>query len=231
MIYSCPPSTPKPALRSQSGMLDSKHRIWLEKLGIVARIFHRERDKENYARDILKEQLEHGWTGLITEVAEICQRVGLPNVCETDVNREKVEEAMVNHHLLDIKKEMEPLSKLNKMRNQNTRVMQSHTKERSLENSRMKFLWETKMIDTRMNMKGRYKKDKYQCPHCIEGSKPGGSLETSEQLMSCTSYADLREGKNPELVMEDRVSYLRKVIKRRKELEQLLRSGRPVDSD
>ena len=75
MIYSCPPTTPKPALRSQSGMLDSKHRIWLEKLCIVARIFHRERDKENYARDILKEQLEHGWTGLTTEVAEICQMV------------------------------------------------------------------------------------------------------------------------------------------------------------
>ena len=31
MIYSCPPSTPKPALRSQAGMLSIKHRIWLEK--------------------------------------------------------------------------------------------------------------------------------------------------------------------------------------------------------
>ena len=105
----------------------------------MARIFHREKDKENYARDILKEQLEHGWTGLTTEVAEICQRVGVPNVRETDINREKVDEAMVNHHLLEIQKEMEPLSKLSKIRNQETRVMQSYMKEKSLENSRMEF--------------------------------------------------------------------------------------------
>ena len=143
----------------------------------MARIFHRESDKENYARDILKEQLEHGWTGLTTEVAEICQRVGLPNLCETDVNREKMEEAVVNHHLLEIKKEMEPLSKLSKIRNQYTRVMQSYMKEKSLENSRMEFIWETNMIDTRMNMKGRYGKDKYQCPHRIEGSQPGETFK------------------------------------------------------
>ena len=126
---------------------------------------------------------------------------------------------------------MEPLSKLSKMRNQDTRVMQSYMKERPLENSRTVFLWETNMINTCMNIKGRYEKDQYQCSHCIEGNQPGRSLETSEHLINCTSYADLREGKNPELVMEDRVSYLRKVIRRRKELEQLLQSGRPVDSD
>ena len=75
------------------------------------------------------------------------------------------------------------------------------------------------MINTRMNMKGRYPKDKYQCPHCPEGSLPGGSLETSEHLMSCSVYADLRVGINPELVMEERATYLRKVIQRRKILE------------
>ena len=90
-------------------MVDSKHRIWLEKLCAVARIFHREKDKENYARDILKEQLEQRWKGLTSEVAEICQMVGLPNVCYEYINREKVEEAMVNHHLMEIKIEMEPL--------------------------------------------------------------------------------------------------------------------------
>ena len=41
--------------------------------------------------------------------------------------------------------------------------------------------------------------------------------------MKCRVYADLREGVDPELVLEDRVSYLRKVIQRRKILEQQLR--------
>ena len=34
--------------------------------------------------------------------------------------------------------------------------------------------------------------------------------------MSCSIYADLREGINPELVFEEQATYLRKVIQRRK---------------
>ena len=78
------------------------------------------------------------------------------------------------------------------------------------------------MIDTRCNMKGKYKKDQYQCPQCFEGSQPGGSLETSDHLMVCAAYADLRDGLNPELVIEDRSTYPRKVIKRRMLLEEQL---------
>ena len=34
------------------------------------------------------------------------------------------------------------------------------------------FLWETHMLYTRMNLKGRHKKDSYECPHRYEGSQP-----------------------------------------------------------
>ena len=84
------------------------------------------------------------------------------------------------------------------------------------------------MIETWMNMKGKYQKDKYECPHCVEGSQPGGSLETSDHLMSCSMYADLRDGINPELVMEERVTYLRKVIQRRKVLESKVQARGPL---
>ena len=77
-------------------------------------------------------------------------------------------------------------------------------------------------------MKGRYEKDKYECPHCYEGSQPGASLETSDHLMVCSAYWDLREGINPELVLEERASYLRKVVMRRTLLEQQLRQRRNV---
>ena len=96
-------------------------------------------------------------------------------------------------------------------------------KQKSLSSSRIEFLWQTNMIDTRMNMKGKYKKDKYQCPHCYEGIQPGGSLETSDHLMVCGAYRDLRDGIDPVLVLEDRASYLRKVILRRSRLEKQLR--------
>ena len=72
------------------------------------------------------------------------------------------------------------------------------------------------MIDTRLNLKGRYEKDKYECPYCHEGRQPDGSLETSDHLMVCSAYGDLREGINPEVVLEDRAPYLRKVIIRRR---------------
>ena len=60
MIYSCPPSTPKPSLRSQAGMYDCKHRIWFEKICVVNSIMHNRKEEENYAREILKEQQEQG---------------------------------------------------------------------------------------------------------------------------------------------------------------------------
>ena len=123
-------------------------------------------------------------------MAEICRLAGLPNVCLTYLNRQEVQEAIGNHHLKEIKEEMGPLSKLANIPNTDTRAMQGYMKQKSLKNSRMEFLWETNMNDTRMNMKGKYQKDKYEYPHCFEGSQPGGSLETSEHLMSCSIYAD-----------------------------------------
>ena len=103
--------------------------------------------------------------------------------------------------------------------------MQSYMNQKSLENRRLDFLWETN-IETRCNMKGKYKKDKYQCPHCWEGRQPGGSLETSSHLVVCAAYTNLREGLEPEAVLEDRARYLRKVIFRRKLLETQLGTGR-----
>ena len=96
--------------------------------------------------------------------------------------------------------------------------------EKSLEQSRLEFLWETRMLDTRTTMKGKFDKDKYSCPHCRMGQEQGG-LETPEHLLSeCDVYADLRAGLNVEVVLEDRASFLRKSIKIRKELEAKLRT-------
>ena len=42
--------------------------------------------------------------------------------------------------------------------------------------------------------------------------------------MSCEAYREYRDGLNPDLVQKDRVVYLRKVLKKRKELEKKLDS-------
>ena len=60
--------------------------------------------------------------------------------------------------------------------------------------------------------------------HCSEGREEG-ALETPEHLLSdCSTYSDLRAGLNVEVVLEDRCAFLRQAIKRRKSLEEKLRS-------
>ena len=47
-----------------------------------------------------------------------------------------------------------------------------------------------------------------------------GAVESPSHLLSCSTYLDFRQGLDPELVVADRDIYLRRVIARRKELEQ-----------
>ena len=75
----------------------------------MSRLLHT--NLENYAREILNEQRKQGWGGLTSEVVEICLQTGLQNACLQYVGRKEVEEAMINHHLVEIREEMKPLSK------------------------------------------------------------------------------------------------------------------------
>ena len=65
--------------------------------------------------------------------------------------------------------------------------------DKSLENARIKVLWLTNMKDTRATMKEKYKQ--YNCPHCSEGVNEG-VLESSQHLMQCEAYREMRHGIN-----------------------------------
>ena len=87
------------------------------------------------------------------------------------------------------------------------------------------------MVDTTTTMKGKYVKNQYNCPHYVKGREEG-ALETPDHMLStCEAYSDLREGLNPEAVLEDRATFLRGAIKRRKELEKRLRRQDQEDTD
>ena len=75
----------------------------MEKVCLVGDILHnKEEQEENYAREVLKEQIEQGWDGLTTEVAEICQLAGLPNICHEFIHRKEVVEAIEVHHMMEV---------------------------------------------------------------------------------------------------------------------------------
>ena len=62
---------------------------------------------------------------------------------------------------------------MEKLKLGDTRQMQANMKEKSLGNSWLEFEWQTK-YDRYKNIKGKYSKDRYKCPHCPEGKQPGG---------------------------------------------------------
>ena len=120
-IYSCPPSTPLPALRSQAGMLGVSQRIWLEKINLVAVILHRT-EEDNYSRQVLEEQVLMNWEGLAKEAKELCKLLGLPDVTKKYIPREDIKSAVIYHNVKTVKEEMAPLRKLSMIKYSDCRV-------------------------------------------------------------------------------------------------------------
>ena len=66
------------SLRSETGLLAMKHRIWLEKMRMVRAI--QKLDYKALARVIFKEQLSQGWSGLAREVKMFWEEINIPDV-------------------------------------------------------------------------------------------------------------------------------------------------------
>ena len=71
------------------------------------------------------------------------------------------------------------------------------------------------MLDNRGSISKKY--NSKAGPHCEEGRQEGVE-ETSLHWLSCLAYKELRHGLDPELVIKDRLLYLRRVQELRKEL-------------
>ena len=82
-IMQVPISTPKVSLRSETGLLSMKLRIWGEKIKMVLAI--RKMDKTFLARQIYEEQVRLQWPGLAREVEVICSTIGIPDVNQSTV--------------------------------------------------------------------------------------------------------------------------------------------------
>ena len=216
LIYSCPASTPKPALRGEAGLLNCEHRIMLEKVCLVSNIMFCHTEQENYARDILQEQLLQGWQGLAQEVVDICKKIGLPNACLEYVHRKEVYDAIQLSHLQVLKKEYD-MKKLKHLQHTDIRFIKKYMNIASLEYARIEFKYRTNMLDNRANMGKKYSEK--NCVHCPEG-RLEGIIETSQHWFECPVYEPLRRGQDPELVLEDKVKFILRVQKLRAELEK-----------
>ena len=114
---------------------------------------------------------------------------------------------------------MQGMSKVDKIKNEDLRKPQKYMEKISLEDSRLEFRWRTGMLDNRGCMGKKYKIK--ECPHCPEGREEGVE-ETSYHWLTCQAYLEPRHGIDPELVLKDRMIYLRRVQYMRKSLEARL---------
>ena len=115
-----------------------------EKVCLVTSIMFRHTEEENYAREVLQEQLRQGWQGLAQEVVDICKKIGLPNACLVYVHRREVSEAILLSHLKVLKEEYN-MKKLKHLQHTDIRYRQSYMKMSSLEYARIEFKYRTNM--------------------------------------------------------------------------------------
>ena len=123
----------------------------MEEGSLVAVILHRT-EISNYSRQVLEEQVLMNWEGLAKEARELCGSLGLPDVAKQDIHREDIKSAVMYHNLKTVKAEMAPLKKLSLIKNSVCREMAAYMTEKSLEDSRLEFLWLTNVLDSRTTM-------------------------------------------------------------------------------
>ena len=81
----------------------------------------------------------------------MCEVIGLPHPCKEYLNRQEVAEAVMYFHL-KVLKEQSSMKKLKHLKNTKLRYMQKYLSQVSLENARLEFRYNVRMLDTKSEM-------------------------------------------------------------------------------
>ena len=130
IILKVPESCPKVALRCETKMLGMKWRLWQEKIFLIMRI--RSHEEDTLCRLIYEEGKKKGWPGLGKEVANICQELNIPDVNNESVSKVTIKEAIFNHHYAAMKEEMDGMTKMEPVKNDDFREKQEYFNSKSI---------------------------------------------------------------------------------------------------
>ena len=215
VLLKLPHSTPLPALRGVTGLLGMKWRIWREKLMMVDAI--RKLDEDTLAKEMFDEQIYLGLPGLTTEVQNICKQIGVSNICQEEVTKEEVEEAIRTHHLKALKIEMEPMKKCKDIKNTDMRKIQTFLTTSNLEESCIGMRIKTYMIKCAGNMSRLYR-GREECIMCILKPSVQGpnQWETQDHMELCSGYEHLKIGRDL-INFQDKISFFTDALKLREE--------------
>ena len=215
VMFKVPDGTPKIALIAETATLRTKWRIWEAKVMMVKRL--QSQEIMSLARQVYEEQLRLGWPGLADEVKEICAEVGLPDVNQIEVKKEKVKEMIYYHHYKDMKEQLYKSTKLDKIKHEDYTKEQSYMEDRSIDRCRTKFRIRTEMMKTfKDNYRSKYReRDRgeeeddpgLQCSDCSVPHSP----DSQSHCLRCPAWEHLRTGLDME-VIEDVVTYFQRVL-------------------
>ena len=144
VILTVPESCPKVALRSETGQLGMKWRIWQEKIFLLQRIMRLE--EKTLAKKVYIEGRANHWPGLWKEVTKICEEIQIDDVNEKFVSKEVVREAIRVHHYKEMKVEMDRSKKLEEIKHDDFTTAQTYMSIRSVEVGRTAFKVRCKML-------------------------------------------------------------------------------------
>ena len=203
-----PQSTPKVSLRSETGLMAMKHRIWIEKVRMVMAI--QKLDDKALASVIYREQLSQGWPGLAREVKLICEEINIPDVNCHDLEKSHIRRAIEEHHKCEIIEEMKKREKkLGDLVENETARVKDYMMLNNIADSRTMFRIRTKMLELKANMKNMYGEGNMACDACSTGT-----IESQGHVLDCPGYAELRDGLDLSK-MKDLVTYFREVMVQR----------------
>ena len=210
LMMEVPTSTPKVALRAETGLLSMKHRIWYEKINFVQVLRNL---KEGLAKEIYEQQLVQGWPGLAKEVKEICNEVDIPDANQVVISRKCLKLAFRNHDSKEIREKMLSYKKLDKIKNDDPTEAKDYMRKKSLADCRIIFRVRTEMIDIKDNMRGKYKGKNINCETCDMKV-----AESQGHVMVCSGYQELRIGRDMEQD-GDLAAYFRDVLLEREKIK------------
>ena len=212
VLLSLPLSTPRASLRAALGLLGMKWRVWEQKILLVQAI--KQQEEGGLAREVLEEQLQMGWPGLVMEVSQISKDINIPDATQEVISKDIISKAVRYDHVKSLKLELRG-KKLQEMANSDVSGRRQYTSWSLLE-CRMAFRLETKMLVCRANMPVMYKRD-LTCRACTPEAENGaaGPQEDQEHLEVCPGYASQWAGLGP-MTTRSRVQYFMKVDNKRR---------------
>jgi hypothetical protein len=196
LLWGAGPGTPRVALRADTATRSMVARIWKEKILLLYHISHLE--VEELARDMMDEQVKHGWPGLVTEVRNLCDILRLEDARTTRKDRAEyardVKKACRWRDEAMMKQAMEGM-KDKKMRTmyQDSLDMKEYVKNGDLYTARSTWEVRSHMLRVAGNYPGhnKYAATGWRCQACSLEVR-----EDQEHLASCSGYSEFRTGKN-----------------------------------